>query len=132
MIALDTNVLVRILVDDPGAQEQCRQARALLEDAGGAWLSQIVLVETVWVLESVYSFDKADILVAMKSLFTHPQITIEARERFDNGLALYDTTTADFADCLILSNAAHQRFILYTFDRKLSRLHGARRIGIAG
>lgn len=53
MIAIDTNVLVRILVEDPDAPEQCQQARNLVLSASEpVWIAQIVLVEAVWVLES--------------------------------------------------------------------------------
>lgn len=63
MIAIDTNVLVRILVDDPDAPEQCQQARDLVSsEKESVWIAQIVLVETVWVLESCYQFRKPTIL----------------------------------------------------------------------
>lgn len=61
MIAVDTNVLVRILVDDPGAAPQMQSARALLEKSEALYVPQIVQVETVWVLESAYGFDKTAI-----------------------------------------------------------------------
>ncbi|MFA7061261.1 MAG: PIN domain-containing protein [Pedobacter sp.] len=54
MIAVDTNVLIRILVDDPGAVPQMQAARALLANDEALHVPQIVQVETVWVLESTY------------------------------------------------------------------------------
>jgi predicted nucleic-acid-binding protein len=53
-IAIDTNILVRILVDDQNAEHQCASARALIAEAGSVWVSPTVLAETSWVLESVY------------------------------------------------------------------------------
>ncbi len=50
MIAVDTNVLVRLLVNDPNAPEQSQQARELLNAQGEVWVGQIVLIETIWVL----------------------------------------------------------------------------------
>jgi predicted nucleic-acid-binding protein len=61
MIAVDTNVLVRILIDDPGATQQMQSARALRAKSETVYVPQIVQVETVWVLESAYGFDKTDV-----------------------------------------------------------------------
>lgn len=64
MIAVDTNVLVRILVDDPGQSGQVKRARALAGEAGEVHVPLIVLVETVWVLETSYGLPKPAILRA--------------------------------------------------------------------
>ncbi len=59
MRAVDTNVLVRLLARDDAAQAEAAEAFV----AGGAWVSHVVLVETIWVLESVYEVDFSDCLV---------------------------------------------------------------------
>ena len=128
MIAIDTNVLIRVLVDDPDAPDQCEQARELLLTHGLAWIAQIVLVETVWVLESVYGFVRAEILNIIERIRENPALELEAADRLDEALALYRDSTADFADSLILVAATQRRLILHTFDRKLGRLNGAQRI----
>lgn len=128
MIAIDTNVLVRVLVDDPDAPDQCEQARELLLTHSSAWVAQIVLVETVWVLESVYGFGRAEILNVIERIRENPALELEAADRLDDALALYRDSTADFADSLILVAATQRRLILHTFDRKLGRLNGAQRI----
>lgn len=53
MIAIDTNVLVRIIVEDIGQAEQTKTARALAKSASKIYLSQIVQVETSWVSKSL-------------------------------------------------------------------------------
>ncbi|MCO6440817.1 MAG: PIN domain-containing protein [Nitrococcus mobilis] len=53
MIAVDTNVLVRILTDDPGQPEQVQAARALASRARKVYVPLIVMVECVWVLGPV-------------------------------------------------------------------------------
>jgi predicted nucleic-acid-binding protein len=58
MIAVDTIVLIRIVVDDSAAVLQMQAARALLAKSDVLYVPQIVQVETVWVLESAYGFDK--------------------------------------------------------------------------
>ncbi len=129
MIAIDTNVLIRVLVDDPDAPDQCQQARELLLVHGSAWIAQIVLVETVWVLESVYGFGRTEILNVVERIRENPALELEAVDRLDTALTLYRNSTADFADGLILLVAATQRrLVLHTFDRKLARLDGAQRI----
>lgn len=128
MIAIDTNVLIRVLVDDPDAPDQCEQAREFLLTHGLAWIAQIVLVETVWVLESVYGFGRAEILNIIERIRENPALELEAADRLDEALALYRDSTADFADSLILVAATQRRLILHTFDRKLGRLNGAQRI----
>ena len=128
MIAIDTNVLIRVLVDDPDAPDQCEQARELLLTHGLAWIAQIVLVETVWVLESVYGFGRAEILNIIERIRENPALELEAADRLDEALALYRDSTADFADSLILVAATQRRLILHTIDRKLGRLNGAQRI----
>ncbi len=52
MTAVDTNVLIRILIEDPGAVLQMQSARALLAKSEVLYVPRIVPVETVWVLES--------------------------------------------------------------------------------
>jgi predicted nucleic-acid-binding protein len=59
MIAIDTNILVRLLVDDPGQPEQVRAVRILAQKTGAVYVPTIVLVECVWVLDSAYHFNKS-------------------------------------------------------------------------
>ncbi len=70
MRALDTNVVVRLLVNDD--EGQALRARRLLEDAEERgerlFLSRVALLETIWVLEAVYAFDRAEVLAAMEAL----------------------------------------------------------------
>ena len=54
MIAVDTNVLVRLLINDPNSQTQVSLAKALLKRAGQVYVPQIVQIEMVWVLETAY------------------------------------------------------------------------------
>ena len=70
MIAIDTNVLVRVLIDEPSQAAHITAARALVADAGNVFVSQVVLIETVWVLESAYQLPKAEVLRALDGLQT--------------------------------------------------------------
>lgn len=130
MIAIDTNVLVRVVVDDPDAPDQCQQARELLLTHGSAWITEIVLIETVWVLESAYRFSKTEILNVIERIRENPALEFEVMDRLDTALVLYRNSNADFADVLILAAATQQQVILYTFDRKLARLDGTQRVAL--
>lgn len=76
MIAIDTNVLVRLLVDDPNEIIQSRLARQLLIEQGSAWVSSIVLIETIWVLQSRYKLPKEEIISVIEKLTSHEALTI--------------------------------------------------------
>lgn len=125
MIAVDTNVLVRILIDDPGAAFQMQAARALLANSEVLYVPQIVQVETVWVLETAYDFDKPAICKILEHLLLHPQFQLQSAEFFSSAVTLFRKHTADFSDCLILTEATTQHLQLYTFDKKLGRMKGA-------
>lgn len=125
MIAVDTNVLIRILVNDPDASLQMQSARALLAKSEVLYVPQIVQVETVWVLESAYRFDKPEICKILDHLQQHPQFQLQAAESFEAAVTLFRQHSADFSDCLILTESTNQQLKLFTFDKKLSRLNGA-------
>lgn len=128
MIAIDTNILVRVLINEPTAQEQCQLARNLISKHSDVWVSKIVLVETVWVLAKAYQFEKQDIISTLEKLIQHPHIHLEDEQNLDNTLTVFSASNVGLTDCLILNDAMHKNLILHTFDRKLSRLHGAKQV----
>jgi predicted nucleic-acid-binding protein len=96
--AIDTNVVVRLLVHDD--KEQGRRAEAIFRqavDAGGVWLAQIVLVEVVWVLRSAYKFDRDTISRVLRSLVDTEGVTVEEAPLVLSGLAAFETGEADFS-----------------------------------
>lgn len=124
MIALDTNVVVRLLVrDDPA---QTAQAAALV--AGNeVFLTTSVLLETEWVLRSRYRVPRTTILVAPRRLFGLDQLTLDHLAAAARALDLFEGGL-DLADALHLAlSAATAEFA--TFDRKLARC--ARELGVA-
>jgi predicted nucleic-acid-binding protein len=128
MIAIDTNVLLRLVVDDPNEKQQSQLVRDLLNQHGQVWVSIIVLIETVWVLQSRYKLTKEQIIVVIEKIIQHPRIHLDNAASVDNALTLYSACNAGFADCSILNEAKKKQLVLHTFDRKLSRLHGAKLI----
>lgn len=113
MISIDTNVLVRFLVDDEPRQAQ-RSRKLLLENTVS--LSQTVLLEAEWVLRFSYSFSTEEIHGAFVALLGMPNIQMQGRDRVQIALEWY-YRGMDFADALHLANAGTLPF--RTFDKKL-------------
>lgn len=126
MIAADTNLMVRILVDDPGQPEQVTTARRLAREAKAVLIPQIVTVELVWVLQSAYQLDKATIVQLLEHLLHNSAFTLQAEDRFLEALTLFKRHSCDFSDCLIAAESQAAGFMLMTFDKKLSRLPGVK------
>jgi predicted nucleic-acid-binding protein len=122
MIAVDTNVLVRLLVNDTDSQTPVALAKALLKRAKQVYVPQIVQVEMVWVLETAYQFDKLAVLTALKHLQKTTLFVLQHKKQFDTALATFEKHTADFSDTLILSNCLENEHQLFTFDKKFARL----------
>lgn len=106
MIGLDTNVLVRYLMQDDARQSQAanRLLESLSRDAPG-FVSLVALVELTWVLESAYGLDRAQIARAVENLLRANSILVERDTLVQRALRRFRDGTADFADCLIASIA---------------------------
>jgi predicted nucleic-acid-binding protein len=128
VIAIDTNVLVRVLIDEPSETQQITAARALVGDARTVFVSQVVLVEMVWVLESAYQLPKAEVLRALDHLLANAAFSLDEEARCAAAVRLFRESNADFADCLILTCCRERGLDLYTFDKRLSNLDGAERV----
>ena len=128
MIATDTNVLVRILVDDPGQPDQVASARRLASREKQLFIAQIVIIELVWVLQSAYKFDKQEIIAVLEHLLHNQAFILQSEARFHQALALYKANNCDFSDCIIAVESTHAGHTLFTFDKKLARLPGVQRV----
>lgn len=127
MIALDTNVLVRLLVgDDP---DQLARASRLLrkakENGETCFVSDPVLCELEWVLESSYRAPRADILAVLRDLLDQELFEFEDRQVVRHAIDAYQHGRGDFSDYLIGAKAqAHGARATYTFDGDLLRSEG--------
>lgn len=126
MRAVDTNLLVRLIVrDDP---KQVDAAEAFI--AGGAWVPQLVLAEAVWVLDAVHERSAMQLAAAVEMLLNHAQLSIQEADVVQRALTQFRARPAlGFSDCLVLEVARKAGHLpLGTFDRGLSRLEGAERL----
>lgn len=127
MLGVDTNVLVRFLVRDDEAQYE--KARKLIkrEIAAGrcVFISQLVFLETEWVLRSRYGLSKQRLIEAISGLLDAADVRFEDEPAIEEALFIWKDTTADFADCLIgVRNRRLGCRATATFDGKASRLPG--------
>ena len=116
MIALDTNVVVRLLVNDDA--DQAARARQLVQ-ANSVLLATTVLLECEWVLRSAYGFTAGAISDALSKLIRLPQLTLVDATSVDAALAAY-AKGIDFADALHVE-ASRDASAFATFDRTLQR-----------
>ena len=126
MRAIDTNVLVRLLARDDAAQTKAAETFV----SKGAWVSQLVLAESVWVLESVYGLAASDLAGALEMLLNHRDLVIERPDVVAAALAHFRSKPAlGFTDCLVLEVARSAGHLpLGTLDRALAKLDGAERV----
>ena len=126
MRAVDTNVLVRLLVRDDA--DQLTAAEAFVAKA--AWVSNLVLAETLWVLDAVYNRSPAQIANAVDIMLNHKQLTLQDSDVVKRALIHFRSRpTLGFSDCLVLEIARKAGHLpLGTFDRNLAKLDGAQRL----
>lgn len=120
---LDTNVLIRFMKLDDARQS--KRAQALFADAANGecmlLLDRAVLIETVWVLRSIFSDERGPIAQALAKLVVKPGIRCEDGPVMIDALYRYRTTTLDIVDCYIAAQAAAEGDTLATFDKALSK-----------
>lgn len=143
MIAVDTNVLLRRLLDDEPAQAD--RARRIFAQHDRVLIPDIVLVEAVWTLKGKrYRASKDDIVAAITALLEEPNVVFESREAVWAALNDYiaaplvktndGMASADFADALVVRKSMftaeqwHEDYVAtYTFDRAALALPGTKR-----
>ncbi|WP_420468041.1 PIN domain-containing protein [Panacagrimonas sp.] len=128
-VAADTNVLLRALVDDDSAPEQCAQARALLEGASKVRISAVVFHELMWTLSRRFGFARAELVATGEALLAHPNYDLDLPELIGEALTILGSAAIDFADAVAVADARRCGGPLHTFDRKLARLPGAKLLG---
>jgi predicted nucleic-acid-binding protein len=128
MAALDTNVLVRYVVQDDAGQ--LAAAKRLISRCVGEGLTLFVPVTVVleleWVLRSNFGFAKDHVLRTLSSLFSAAELSFESERALEVALQLFRKGSADFADCLhvALANQAGE-MPLWTFDKGAAKVGGA-------
>lgn len=143
MIAIDTNVLLRYLLDDD--KNQSKKASLLIANNKEVLITDVVLAETIWVLKGKrYSLDKESVISVVHSLFEEPNICFENGQTVWRAINDYKNATsiksggkrkeADFPDALIVNKAQHTANTLnvdfkgaYTFDVAALQIQGTKK-----
>jgi predicted nucleic-acid-binding protein len=126
MRAIDTNVVVRLIVrDDP---RQTASAEDFIR--GGAWVSVLALAEAIWVLAAVYRLSSRALATAIEMLLDHRDLVLQEPDAVRAALELFRAKPAlGFSDCLMIHLARKAGHLPFgTFDRNLASAEGTQRL----
>jgi predicted nucleic-acid-binding protein len=143
VIAVDTNILLRYLLDDDATQS--RKARHLFETKQPILITDVVLAETIWTLKGKrYAAQRDDIARIVMNLLEEVNVIFENRQAIWSALNDFIAASpvktangikwADFSDALIVNKARMLALALqqpyldpYTFDLAALALDGTRK-----
>ena len=124
MIGLDTNILVRYIVQDN--IRQAKRATELIESMCTAddpgFINLVVICEICWVLASGYKYDREIIASIIRNMLTSVELMVEESETVWRSLSAFEKGQAGLADYIIGShNQTKHTTTTYTFDRKAAK-----------
>ena len=124
MIGLDTNVLVRYIVQDDAIQgtqaAHFIESQCSVEQPG--WIDSITLCELVWVLESAFGYSRGVVADILRQILSTAELSVESTDQAWAALRAYDSGGADFADYLMgIRNRAQNCDSTWTFDKRAAR-----------
>jgi predicted nucleic-acid-binding protein len=107
MIGLDTNVVVRYIMQDDAKQsaKASKLIESLTSDTPG-FVSLVAVVELGWVLSSCYGLTRAQVTHAFELLLRTKEIVVDRADEVFKALRIFKSSSADLADCLIGRTAA--------------------------
>lgn len=124
---VDTNILIRHLTADPPAM--AARATAYLASESDLLLTDLIVAETVYVLESVYDVPRAQVAEAMRSLIGFPSVITVDQALLLRTLEIYETHGIDFAESYLVSCAESTGVNrVASFDRSIDRVGTVERV----
>ena len=107
MTGLDTNVLVRYIMQDDAKQslKASKLIESLTPEAPG-FVATVAVVELAWVLSTSYGLSRLQVAQAFETLLRTKELVVERADQVIKALRVFKSTSADFADCLIERSAA--------------------------
>jgi len=126
MIGLDTNILVRFLMNDD--EKQSKKVYKLFKkteaDKTELFIPSVVILELIWVLDSAYNISRANILDAISDLLLMPILHFEHQTSLQQFIVSAQQNKYDLADLLIAHAAKHQGCQkMITFDKKAAKFN---------
>ena len=124
---LDTNVLIRHLTGDPPAM--AARATRHLAGATSLVLSDLIVAEVCFVLESVYEAPRAQVASSLRSLFALSSVVVVDLELLHRTVEIYEHDRLDFAEAYLVASAERSGVgAVVSFDRSIDRVGTVRRI----
>ena len=122
-ILLDTNVIVRFLVQDN--QEHFIKAVKIFQDIEDlhteAYLMDFILAEVVYVLKRIYKFDKKLISHTLQQLLMYPNLFLDNKLVAYEALSIYSDKNIDFADAYLCAKRKLEGYKIVSFDKDLNK-----------
>lgn len=126
MAFVDTNVLVRHLTGDP--PRMARRATAYLRSADPVLLADLIVAETVYVLESFYGAGRIQIAEAMRALVSFPSMLSLDASVLLRAIEVYETDRLDFAEAYLVACAESTGInAIVSFDAAIDRIASVER-----
>jgi predicted nucleic acid-binding protein len=124
---LDTNIVIRHLTGDP--PDQARRATALIQGSHELILTDLILAEMVYVLESFYEVPRAEIAGMARSLLALPSIAAGDHDLLLRAVEIYEVVRLDFAEAYLVALAEFSDVKrVASFDRSIDRVKSIQRV----
>ena len=124
---VDTNILVRHLTGDPA--DMAARATAYLAEAAEMYLTDLIVAETVYVLESFYEAPREQVGAAMRSLVSMRSVVTVDPALLLRAIEVYETDRLDFAEAYVVACAESTGVCrVASFDRSIDRVDTVDRI----
>jgi predicted nucleic-acid-binding protein len=124
---LDTNILIRHLTGDPPSQ--AKRATTFLRESHELILTDLVLAEMVYVLESFYEVPRTEIATIARSLLALPSIVAGDHDLLLRAVEIYEVIRLDFAEAYLVALAELSDVKqVVSFDRQIDRVKSIRRV----
>ena len=124
MIGLDTNILVRYIVQDDEIQAELasRLLEGTLDQKNPGLVSTIVLCELIWVLRRAYGYEKGQVVKVLRTLLSSAGLVVDRVDDAWRALREYESGSADFSDYYIgqMNRTLHAE-TTYTLDQKAGK-----------
>ncbi len=124
MKAVDTNVLIRFIMkdDEKQAQSVYQLFKQSEQNQQPLFVSLLVVLEVIWVLQSVYEIPDADIVQTFSDLLAMPVLSFKSENVLENFIESTANTSFDLSD-LLIANSAYSSDCesIFTFDKKASK-----------
>jgi len=121
---VDTNVVIRLLVDDH--PQLSSKAKELFNSAQNGnttiYIDEVIVAEIIWLMLSFYKKEKQVIISLLEKLLSQKWIVNPRKEILQKALAFYASHNVSFVDCWAMMIAKNKKYAFVTFDKTLDKL----------